>query len=54
VRVTPEVAYALFDGLFQQALLKFVTGSENATRDLRAHSERVLESLVERGTGNPL
>jgi AcrR family transcriptional regulator len=53
VRVAPEVAYALFDGLFQQALLKFVTGSENAARDLRAHSERVLESLLDRGPGDP-
>jgi AcrR family transcriptional regulator len=46
--VSPGVAYAVFDGLFQQALLRFVTGSKDATDELRVHAERVLETLIER------
>jgi hypothetical protein len=34
--VTPPVAYATFDGLFQQGLLKLLAGKENAADDLEA------------------
>jgi AcrR family transcriptional regulator len=34
--VTPPVAYATFDGLFQQGLLKLLAGQENAADDLEA------------------
>lgn len=48
LRVSTSVAYALFDGLFQQALLKHLSGRRSAARDLQADAERVLRSLVER------
>ena len=40
--VTSPVAYAMFDGLFQQALLHHLSGSDSALPDLR---ERVLHLL---------
>jgi AcrR family transcriptional regulator len=48
VVVSPGVAYAVFDGLFQQALLKLVAGSEDAADDLRVRAGRVLETMIER------
>jgi len=44
--VSPAVAYALFDGLFQQALLRHLTGGETAADDLRANVEHVLGRLI--------
>jgi AcrR family transcriptional regulator len=44
--VSPSVAYAIFDGLFQQALIRHLGGSETAADDLRANTERLLPSLV--------
>jgi AcrR family transcriptional regulator len=45
--VTPDVAYGIFDGLFQQALLRQVTdqSGEVASR-LQAGAESVLDSLI--------
>jgi AcrR family transcriptional regulator len=40
--VPSPVAYAMFDGLFQQALLHYLAGSDSALADLR---ERVLQLL---------
>jgi len=44
--VSPEAAYAVFDGLFHHALLKHVAGRRAALRDLQANVERVLRGLV--------
>jgi AcrR family transcriptional regulator len=44
--VAPAVAYAVFDGLFQQALLRYLTGHDSAAADLRTSVEQLLERLV--------
>jgi AcrR family transcriptional regulator len=44
--VSSPVAYALFDGLFQQALLKHLSGRENAAADLTASVAQLLDQLV--------
>jgi len=43
---TPEMAYAFFDGLFQQALLRFLSGSEAALEDLRTGARELLTKIV--------
>ena len=43
--VTPALAYAMFDGLFQHALIKHLAGEPTAARDLEASVPRVLDSL---------
>lgn len=40
------MAYALFDGLFQQALLRYLTGRDTAADDLRKGVEHLLGQLV--------
>ncbi|MHA6765280.1 TetR/AcrR family transcriptional regulator [Streptacidiphilus sp. PAMC 29251] len=47
--VSPEVAYAIFDGLFQQALLGHLTGRESAAAELQAQVEQMLGQLVVHG-----
>jgi AcrR family transcriptional regulator len=42
------VAYAAFDGLFQQALLRQITGVEGAAERLHADVERLLALIVPR------
>jgi AcrR family transcriptional regulator len=42
-------AYAVFDGLFQQALLRHLAGSPDAATDLDDSVQRVLESVTIRG-----
>ena len=44
--VPRAVAYALFDGLFQQALLRHLAGSEQALEDLRRGCRELLPRLV--------
>lgn len=44
--LSPPVAYALFDGLFQQALLRHLTGRDTAADDLRKGVEHLLGQLV--------
>lgn len=44
--ISPQVAYALFDGLFQQALLRYLTGRDTAADDLRKGVEHLLGQLV--------
>ncbi|HQT67590.1 MAG TPA: TetR/AcrR family transcriptional regulator [Acetobacteraceae bacterium] len=34
--ITPSLAYAMFDGLFQQALLKYLSGEARAVDDMQA------------------
>ncbi|MCW0214660.1 MAG: TetR/AcrR family transcriptional regulator [Pseudonocardia sp.] len=41
-----SMAYATFDGLFQQALLRHLAGSELATDDLKAGARHLLSHLV--------
>ena len=47
--VTPPVAYAMFDGLFQHALINHLAGSADAALDLEENVPRVLDSLAARG-----
>ncbi|WP_031470036.1 TetR/AcrR family transcriptional regulator [Sciscionella sediminilitoris] len=44
---SPEDAYALFDGLFQQALLRYLAGTETAQDDLRHGIRTLLPRLVD-------
>ncbi|HTT52722.1 MAG TPA: TetR/AcrR family transcriptional regulator [Streptosporangiaceae bacterium] len=44
--VPPGPAYAVFDGLFQQALLRHLAGSPDAATDLQDSVQRVLGSLT--------
>ena len=47
--VTSPVAYAMFDGLFQHALINHLAGSADAALDLEENVPRVLDSLTARG-----
>ena len=44
--LTPPTAYAVFDGLFLQALLGQLAGDPDAARDLRARVSLVLPKLL--------
>ncbi|MET3805855.1 AcrR family transcriptional regulator [Nakamurella sp. UYEF19] len=44
--VSRSIAYAVFDGLFQQGLLKHLCGDEQAVQDLASSVENVLLGLV--------
>jgi AcrR family transcriptional regulator len=44
--VTPGLAYAVMDGLFQHALLRQLAGSADAARDLDESVQHVLSSLL--------
>ena len=44
-RSPPGAAYAVLDGLFQQALLHHLAGAEDAASDLAANVVRVLDTL---------
>jgi AcrR family transcriptional regulator len=46
--VTSPVAYAMFDGLFQHALISHLAGSTSAAADLDENVQRVLDSAVAR------
>jgi AcrR family transcriptional regulator len=46
VAVTPGAAYAILDGLFQQALLHQLAGRETAADELAANVARLLDTLV--------
>jgi AcrR family transcriptional regulator len=48
--VTPALAYALLDGVFQQALLRHVSGDATAAPDLDKHVQQVLPTLLAQGT----
>jgi AcrR family transcriptional regulator len=47
---SPAAAYAILDGLFQQALLHHLAGSDHAASDLAANVVRVLDTLEVRGS----
>jgi AcrR family transcriptional regulator len=44
--VTPALAYALFDGVFQHALLRHLSGDATAATDLDNHVQQVLPTLL--------
>ncbi len=44
--VPSGAAYAVFDGLFQQALIRHLAGNAGAAQDLEGNVQRVLESLT--------
>jgi hypothetical protein len=44
---TSAESYAMFDGLFQQALLRHLTGSAEALDDLRRSTRELLPRLVD-------
>jgi hypothetical protein len=39
-------AYAIFDGLFQQGLLRQLAGQQDAASDLQAGAEQILDKLL--------
>ena len=49
VAVSPGAAYAMLDGLFQQALLHHLAGNDHAADDLAASVVRVLDTLAVAG-----
>lgn len=46
IAIAPPVAYGMFDGIFQQALLGHLTGRDNALADLRAQVVGLLPMLL--------
>ncbi len=44
--VTSTVAYAMFDGMFQHGLAKFISGDPTASHELTSNVEHVLGSVV--------
>jgi len=46
VRAPSSVAYAMFDGLFQQGLLKHLSGDRKAVATMQAHVRLVVSQLV--------
>jgi AcrR family transcriptional regulator len=46
VAVSPAMAYGIFDGLFQQSLLRYLAGQHETLDDLRAAAEQLLPKLV--------
>jgi AcrR family transcriptional regulator len=44
--VTRELAYALFDGLFQNSLIRFMRGDVSAVEDVRVGAPALLRSAV--------
>jgi AcrR family transcriptional regulator len=49
VTVAPGLAYAICDGIFQHALIRYLGGSEAAAVELQTNTERVLATLVSPG-----
>jgi TetR/AcrR family transcriptional repressor of bet genes len=45
--MTPPVAYAIFDGLFQQALMNVTLGRDGVFADLRSLVHRVLPTMID-------
>jgi len=46
VRLPSSVAYAMFDGLFQQGLLKYLSGDKKAVATMQANVRMVVSQLV--------
>jgi AcrR family transcriptional regulator len=54
VRVPSSVAYAMFDGLFQQALLKHLSGDKKAVAAMQSNVRLVVSQLVGRAAPTAL
>jgi hypothetical protein len=52
VGLSPGAAYAILDGLFQQALLHQLAGDESAAEHLQADVVRVLDTLAVRSVAD--
>jgi hypothetical protein len=50
--VDSSAAYAVFDGLFQQSLLRHISGSADALDDMAARVLELLPKLVNTATGS--
>ena len=48
VTITSPVMYAIFDGLFQQDLLRYLSGDDAAMTDLQAGVKQVLDKVIPR------
>ncbi|SDI87803.1 transcriptional regulator, TetR family [Frankineae bacterium MT45] len=48
ISVSPAVAYGLFDGIFQQALLRYSFGQEDAPQELSQTVQELLNGLLTR------
>jgi AcrR family transcriptional regulator len=48
--VSEPLAYAIFDGIFQQALLKHLSGDQHAADELAAHVAQMLQQCLYRPT----
>lgn len=46
VRASSEVAYAMFDGVFQHALQKYLVGDKNALKELRESTQLLVSQLI--------
>lgn len=46
--ITSPVMYAIFDGLFQQSLLRFLSGEDAAVADLQSGVKQVLDRVIPR------
>jgi len=46
LRLSPAVLYALFDGLFQQCLLKHLSGDEQAVADMQADARKAIDAVM--------
>ena len=46
--IESRAAYAIFDGLFQQSLLRYVAGEKDAANDLQKSVRKIIEGLVAR------
>ena len=46
IRMSPQFAYALFDGVFQQCLLKHLSGDVTAISEMQANVRLLVEHLV--------
>ena len=44
--VSSDVAYGIFDGLFQQSMLKYLSGQAGAPAELQAHVELLMDKLL--------
>jgi AcrR family transcriptional regulator len=49
VAVSPSLAYAIYDGIFQHALIRYLGGSDAAPAELQTSTEGILASLVSLG-----
>ncbi|QIL71741.1 TetR/AcrR family transcriptional regulator [Diaphorobacter sp. HDW4B] len=54
VRASSEVAYAMFDGVFQHALQKYLQGDQSALVDLQASTSLLVKQLIQEPEAKPV